>query len=114
MSKRAFCTHGLIAQKRIVRSGQNFQFEEFLIKNEGVFGQITFSLLKVVAKETRVFSRSVSLFELTLFKLHIKFYQHRPTGFRDMSRVMRKPTFWSETNQTVQLLKMARGLKFRI
>ena len=35
-----------------------------------------------------------------------------------MSRVMRKPTFcfptWSDTNQTVQLQKMARGLKFRI
>ena len=31
---------------------------------------------------------------------------------------MRKPTFcfpnWSDTNQAVQLLKMARGLKFRI
>ena len=36
----------------------------------------------------------------------------------DMSRVMRKPTFWlptrSDTNQAVQLQKMARGLKFRI
>ena len=35
-----------------------------------------------------------------------------------LSRVMRKPTFWfptwSDTNQTVQLQKMARGLKFRI
>ena len=35
-----------------------------------------------------------------------------------MSRVMRKPMFWfltwSDTNQVVQLLKMARGLKFRI
>ena len=35
-----------------------------------------------------------------------------------MSRVMRKTTFWfptwSDTNQTVQLQKMARGLKFRI
>ena len=35
-----------------------------------------------------------------------------------MSRVMRKQTFWfptwSDTNQTVQLQKMARGLKFRI
>ena len=35
-----------------------------------------------------------------------------------MNRVMRKPTFWfptwSDTNQTVQLLKMARGFKFRI
>ena len=41
---------------------------------------------------------------------------HRIT--RHLSRVMRKPTFWfktwSDTNQTVQLLKMARGLKFRI
>ena len=27
---------------------------------------------------------------------------------------MRKPTFWSDTNQAVQLQKMARGLKFRI
>ena len=36
----------------------------------------------------------------------------------DMSRVMRKPTFWfptwSNTNRAVQLQKMARGLKFRI
>ena len=35
-----------------------------------------------------------------------------------MSRIMRKPTFWfptwSDTNQAVQLQKMARGLKFRI
>ena len=38
--------------------------------------------------------------------------------FRHLSRVMRKPTFWfltwSDTNQAVQLLKMARGWKFRI
>ena len=37
---------------------------------------------------------------------------------KNMSRVMRKPTFWfptwSNTNQAVQLQKMARGLKFRI
>ena len=35
----------------------------------------------------------------------------------NLSRVMRKPTFWlptrSDTNQAVQLPKMARGLKFR-
>ena len=35
-----------------------------------------------------------------------------------ISHVMRKPTFlfptWSDTNQAVQLQKMARGLKFRI
>ena len=35
-----------------------------------------------------------------------------------MSRDVRKPTFWfptwSDTNQAVQLQKMARGLKFRI
>ena len=35
-----------------------------------------------------------------------------------MSRVMRKPAFWfptwSDTNQAVQLQKMAKGLKFRI
>ena len=40
------------------------------------------------------------------------------TGINDMSRVMRKPAFWfptrSDTNQTEQLQKMARGLKFRI
>ena len=34
----------------------------------------------------------------------------------DMSRVLRKQTFWfptwSDTNQAVQLQKMARGLKF--
>ena len=37
---------------------------------------------------------------------------------RYMSRIMRKPTYWfptwSDTNQAVQLQKMARGLKFRI
>ena len=42
--------------------------------------------------------------------------QWRPS--RETSRVMRKPTFWfltrSDTNQTVQLQKMTRGLKFRI
>ena len=36
----------------------------------------------------------------------------------DMSRVMRKPSFWfptwSDTNQAVQLQKMARDLKFQI
>ena len=35
-----------------------------------------------------------------------------------LSRVVRKPTFWfptwSNTNRTVKLQKMARGLKFRI
>ena len=39
-------------------------------------------------------------------------------NFDDPSHVMRKPTFWfptrSDTNQAVQLQKMARGLKFRI
>ena len=38
--------------------------------------------------------------------------------YYNMSHVMRKPTFWfltwSDTNQAVQLQKMARGLKFRI
>ena len=38
--------------------------------------------------------------------------------YTQMSLVMRKPTFWfltwSNTNQAVQLQKMARGLKFRI
>ena len=50
-----------------------------------------------------------------------------PTGYstfvvhicnEQMSRVMRKPTFWfltrSDTNQAVQSQKIARGLKFRI
>ena len=36
----------------------------------------------------------------------------------EMSRIMRKPTFWfptwSDTNQAVQLQRMAKGLKFRI
>ena len=36
----------------------------------------------------------------------------------NLSHVMRKPTFWfptwSDTNQAVQLQKMARGLKFWI
>ena len=38
--------------------------------------------------------------------------------FTQISHVMRKPMFWfptwSDTNQAVQLQKMARGLKFRI
>ena len=37
---------------------------------------------------------------------------------KKMSRVMKKPMFWfptcSDTNQAVQLQKMARGLKFQI
>ena len=41
-----------------------------------------------------------------------------PTRLREMSRVMRKPTFWfltwSDTNHAVQLQEMTRGLKFRI
>ena len=41
-----------------------------------------------------------------------------PPDIDDKSRVMRKPTFWfptcSDTNQAVQLQKMARGLKFWI
>ena len=41
-----------------------------------------------------------------------------PTKVKYMSLVMRKPTFWfptwSDTNQAVQLQKMARGLKFQI
>ena len=45
--------------------------------------------------------------------------QQTPHGVNaPMSRVMSKPTFWfptwSGTNQTVQIQKMARGLKFRI
>ena len=39
-------------------------------------------------------------------------------GYAELSRVMRKQTFWfptwSDTNQIVQLQKMARGLKFLI
>ena len=50
-------------------------------------------------------------YTLMLYDLYV---QNRP----QMSRVMRKPTFWfptwSDTNQAVQLQKMARGLKFRI
>ena len=48
-------------------------------------------------------------------KFHIKKIQFT---ILYMSRVMRKPTFWfptwSDTNQAVQLQKMARDLKFRI
>ena len=47
--------------------------------------------------------------------LHILYYL---SSKQQMSRVMRKPTFWfptwSDTNQAVQLQKMAGGLKFRI
>ena len=39
-------------------------------------------------------------------------------GRKKLSCVMRKPAFWfltwSDTNQAVQLQKMARGLKFQI
>ena len=42
--------------------------------------------------------------------------QHEQLQVSKLSRVMRKPTFWfptwSNTNQAVQLQKMARGLKF--
>ena len=31
-----------------------------------------------------------------------------------LSLIIRKPTFWSKTNQAIQLQKMARGLKFLI
>ena len=40
------------------------------------------------------------------------------SSVKDMSRIMKKTTFWfptwSDTNQVVQLQKMARGFKFRI
>ena len=66
-----------------------------------------------------------------MFKFVINFLTQRKTAEKSeyifqkfisrrnhMSRVMRKTTFWfptwSDTNQTVQLQKMARGLKFRI
>ena len=43
---------------------------------------------------------------------------HKFSDARKLSRDTRKPTFWfptwSDTNQAVQLQKMARGLKFRI
>ena len=49
------------------------------------------------------------------WSLHTCYFSH---GIAHLSRIMRKPTFWfptwSETNQAVQLQKMARGLKFRI
>ena len=58
--------------------------------------------------------------------LHTKFRRNLPflfrrrrifKGFYHMSRVMRKQTFWfptcSDTNQAVQLQKMAKGLKFQ-
>ena len=52
------------------------------------------------------------------YKLPIKSSLDRPSPGDDVSRVMRKPTFWfptwSDTNQAVQLQKTARGLKFHI
>ena len=57
---------------------------------------------------------------LTIQNKHNKPSTLSPFNFKgnELSRVMRKPTFWfptwSDTNQAVQLQKMATGLKFRI
>ena len=55
-------------------------------------------------------------FLLTLFTPEVLLYADRLIKIQ-LSRVMRKPTFWfptwSNTNQAVQLQKMDRGLKFR-
>ena len=56
---------------------------------------------------------------LKLSDLHrLKWKTKMSNGNKNMSRVMRKPTFWfptwSDTNQAVHLQKVARGLKFRI
>ena len=68
------------------------------------------------SKPNFIFTRTRSLMLLKIAIKHkgLKVF----TVYIKLSRVMRKPTFWfltwSDTNQAVQLQKMARGLKFRI
>ena len=56
------------------------------------------------------------LWAVTMVTIYIKI-NHGSVSEENMSRVMRKQTFWfptwSDTNQAVQLQKIARGFKFR-
>ena len=60
----------------------------------------------------------INLITLSLHIHNARFVTAEKLQQTQMSRVMRKPTFWFptwfDTNQAVQLQKMARGLKFRI
>ena len=66
---------------------------------------------------------SFILCKFMLFQVYQVLDKHKATVIKvksslyQMSHVMRKPTFcfptWSDTNQAVQLQKIARGLKFR-
>ena len=53
-----------------------------------------------------------------LTSLSVDLTNDRHVGVIKMSHITRKPTFWyptwSDTNQAVQLQKVARGLKFRM
>ena len=77
------------------------------VKNQSYIGDLT---LVVISYEIwREEKNMCSRFCLTCYTALI---------YHKLSLVVRKPTFWfltwSDTNQAVQLQKMARGLKFRI
>ena len=120
-------------------STRTFAFSIGMIGNSSVLNSETSLSMKVkpstccknIARDSliRVFNvcQSISIFDETpyglasWFELKVEFSGVR--NFRTLrwmqhylSRVMRKPTFlfatWSDTNQAVQLQKMARGLKF--
>ena len=108
---------GFYDGKAILMSTHNIGFYEDLTK---IIFELSFNIIKytpyffccvfqfVGDPQDRVshVSFNVSIFLCILYMVRTK------------SRVMRKPTFWfptwSDTNQAVQLQKMARGLKFWI
>ena len=90
-------------RKKNKKSKSNYYCKGFglLVIPHGEIGNVLFTLLLLI--------------EARRDKICLKDFR---AGQTQMSRVMRKPTFlfpmWTDTNEVVQLQKMARDLKFRI
>ena len=72
-----------------------------------------------VKKSSPCFNKMLKLIYSSYRYCHVDVVKHLQVFYHSqLSRAMRKPMFWfptrSDTNQAVQLQKMARGLKFRI
>ena len=82
------------------------------------FTCITFYLAFLIHRTTNGTYYHKWLRLLCIYALVYFVTKHTINITRHLSRVMRKPTLWfptwSDTNQAVQLQKMARGLKFWI
>ena len=85
---------------------------------------LPFEKAESVVTHTRTQNSQGMQFITVLYSIHTSYTKElirsvgQKSGYcQEMSRVVRKPTFWfptwSDTNQAVQLQKMARGLKFR-